>query len=339
MQSVRTRRLIVLFISLTVSILFAIFFFKFLQPATPFSNSKIEFSSTPTQSTVCPVADILESFYLHSGPVVIASCSGHPGFKMSLPNYPHLRHWLSDAIQNKKINIGADYLRYQDMFLRKRFSSNSVMVDVGCNHGLAALPVAALGHRVICFEPVRYNYEKLVQSQLFNNFKNPMTIIHAALGERSGNASIYVPSFRDDNASLNPQVSVSNLPNSEFHSETVSIITFDEFLDKRQDIDANKIEFVKVDVQGFEEFVMKGAVKFLQLANRNIIIECEFSPKMTRARGGDPANLLSFMHNQGFRFVANGVAQIPSTFLNFIHGLGDSQVDIEFVSIKRIQPI
>jgi FkbM family methyltransferase len=219
------------------------------------------------------------------------------------------------------------------MFLQKRFSSSAIMIDVGCNHGLAALPVAALGHRVICFEPVRYNYEKLMQSNLFNNFKYPMKIFHAALGDRSGNVSIFVPASRDDNASLNPAASVSNLPNSKIQAEMVSMITLDEFLHNSDDSELRQsyIEFIKIDVQGFEELVLKGATKFLERVNWNIIIECEFSPKMIRARGGNPLNLLTFMNDHGFRFSWNGSFQIPQHFNAFIHSLGESQVDIEFV--------
>jgi FkbM family methyltransferase len=249
---------------------------------------------------------------------------------MSLPNYPHLKHWLADAISNTPINIGPDYLRYQDMFLSKRFGPQAIMIDVGCNHGLAALPVAALGHKVVCFEPVKYNYEKLVQSQIFNNFKNPMTIVNAALGARSSNVSIYVPTLRDDNASLNPRASISNLPNSKYTKETVEMITLDDFLDQNSDVHSSKIEFVKVDVQGFEEFVMKGSVRFLRDANSKIIIECEFSPKMIQARGGHPIQLLAFMHDQSYQFSWNGNLQTPDNFVSFIQSIGDSQVDIEF---------
>jgi FkbM family methyltransferase len=280
------------------------------------------------------------SFAYHQSPVVIAECYGRPGFKMSLPNYPHLRHWLADAIKSKTINVGADYLRYQDMFLQKRFSASAIMIDVGCNHGLAALPVAALGHKVICFEPVRYNYEKLMQSNLFNNFKYPMKIFNAALSDRSGNASIFVPSSRDDNASLNPAVSISNLPNSKIQAETVSMITLDEFLDSSDDQEFRQsyIEFIKIDVQGFEELVLKGAKNFLLRANVNLIIECEFSPKMIRTRGGNPVNLLTFMTDHGFHFSWSGYFQTPQNFNAFIHSLGDSQVDIEFVK-KKINPV
>jgi hypothetical protein len=76
-------------------------------------------------------------FSQHKLPIVIATCRGAPGFKMSLPNYSHLQHWIQQAISNQEIDIGNDYIRYQTMFSNNKFSRAAIMIDVGCNHGLA----------------------------------------------------------------------------------------------------------------------------------------------------------------------------------------------------------
>jgi hypothetical protein len=99
-------------------------------------------SPTPVNcmSGVCPQKHIINfDFSHHQMPIVIASCKGRPGFRMSLPNYNHLHHWINQAIKQEDIDIGEDYIRYQNMFINKKFSQSSIMIDVGCNHGLSGI--------------------------------------------------------------------------------------------------------------------------------------------------------------------------------------------------------
>jgi FkbM family methyltransferase len=67
------------------------------------------------------------------------------------------------------------------------------MVDVGCNHGLASLSVAALGHTILCFEPVSSNVQKLRQSRVFSSHPENYIIFHGALGNMD--KEIEVPIF------------------------------------------------------------------------------------------------------------------------------------------------
>ncbi len=144
---------------------------------------------------------------------------------------------------------------------------------------------------MICFEPVKYNFERLLESVQFNSFQNRMYVVHAAVGDELKNTTIHVPKNRDDNASLNPAVSIANLEGSAQESENVQMITLDSFFATHSFFDLSNIEFIKIDVQGFEEFVLNGARNLLVNHKRHIVIEAEFSPNMIRMRGGKPQSV------------------------------------------------
>lgn len=92
---------------------------------------------------------------------------------------------------------------------------------------------------------------------------------------------------------------------------------------------ASDVKFVKVDVQGFEELVLRGAVAFLRAHVSHVRLEAEFAPRMIRMRGGDPMAMLHFMHELGYRFKVE-----PAGFEKFIAGIGDWQTDIDYMPKK-----
>lgn len=136
-------------------------------------------------------------------------------------------------------------------FARNQVQLAATVLDVGCNRGLASLPIAALGFNVVCFEPVSYSIERLKQSKLINGFEK-MTIVHAALGDTNKEVEvqhthirtytcartalflfsfqIFVPDEREDNTSLHPDVSTANLPGLKHKSEKTQMVKLDTWL-------------------------------------------------------------------------------------------------------------
>lgn len=70
---------------------------------------------------------------------------------------------------------------------------SQIVVDVGANIGQFCLLAASRGHRVLAFEPVSINLNHLKSSLAANEFRHPVELYEAAVGDRDGTADLFVP--------------------------------------------------------------------------------------------------------------------------------------------------
>ena len=57
---------------------------------------------------------------------------------------------------------------------------------------------------------------------------------------------------------------------------------------------------LKIDVQGFELHVLRGAERLLKENKGRLLVRLEFDPNLLRAAGTDPQHVLDFMKNLGY---------------------------------------
>lgn len=156
--------------------------------------------------------------------------------------------------------------------------SAPVVFDVGANHGqYARLATSVLGSKVQlhCFEPLdapsrdlasmaappRVNVHKLGLSDRVG----PRTLRAAAAGDVR--ASVYeLPEFRD--------------PDGAGHTETVEFTTLDTFC---AEAGVGRIDFLKIDVEGHELAVLRGARRLLD-AGAIGAVQFEFGAAHVHAR-------------------------------------------------------
>jgi FkbM family methyltransferase len=94
-----------------------------------------------------------------------------------------------------------------------------------------------------------------------------VTLHPVALSDRSGESNLWVPSGgmgTEGRASLEP----ANRPESEWTQQTVSTCRLDDF-------ELGDVGFVKIDVEGHELAVLKGATNLLKAQRPNVLIEIE----------------------------------------------------------------
>ena len=137
----------------------------------------------------------------------------------------------------------------------------NVAIDAGANIGLQSVRMAQKFNQVHSFEPTSVNYDCL-----FNNVKNfsNVQIYKTGLGEREESAIIKLPaeskncgafSIIDFNGYEDPVL-----------TEQISILPLDKF--------QLLPDFIKIDTQGFELFILKGAENTLK--NKPVLLlECE----------------------------------------------------------------
>lgn len=159
-----------------------------------------------------------------------------------------------------------EYEKQNFIFFQKATPPGSTCLDIGAHLGLYSILMAKInGARVFSFEPTPASLEVLRKMQELNHCRELVTIIPAAVAEHSGKKTFYLNSTDNpdmDNTriaeanSLVPYIFGSNIKKLEFEVDTLSI---DDFSEKNN----LQIGFMKIDVEGAELEVLKGAQKTL----------------------------------------------------------------------------
>jgi len=159
-------------------------------------------------------------------------------------------------------------------------------VDIGANFGYHTFRMAkAVGSegKVVAIEPTAWAFDKLQRNAALNDFTN-IQYVKAGLGDQDlGPTEVsFQASYRLDGTDLTMK-------------EIVSIDTLDT-LAKTNNI--GHIDFVKLDVDGFEGKVIRGARQ--TLAQDHPLLFFEISPSLMRANGDDADELIATLLDLGY---------------------------------------
>lgn len=177
-------------------------------------------------------------------------------------------------------------------FIRRFASEYGVILDVGANLGTHALTLATIrpGCIVHAFEPSPETFERLSANVVKNHFLNIETHL-LALGEAPGKLK-----FNNDQSSPGTNRLINDSENSLDSLIDVDVKTIDGFLENYGD---QQVAFLKIDVEGFEPSVLRGARHILQ-ARRCQAGLIELCPENLYQVGSSPKELLDTVDELGF---------------------------------------
>ena len=148
-------------------------------------------------------------------------------------------------------------------YLLQKNMEPGVFVDIGANIGKYSILMAKNRWQVYSFEPVKSTLDRLKLNALVNGVNDNINIYHTALGDRSSREMIY---FDRHNYTLASLV----LKNKKLETcEEVKIEKLDHILNEQFDREV----IMKIDAEGFEYEVLKGAQDFIRKNHPAIIIE------------------------------------------------------------------
>ena len=140
----------------------------------------------------------------------------------------------------------------------------TLAIDVGANKGLYVDHLRAVGADVVAFEP----YPHMAQ-QLQRFYSGSVNVRNVALSDRHGRAQLRLPK---DNVSWATLAETNRLemadPSRGFETVDVEVRMLDEF-------ELSRVSFIKIDVEGHEEAVLKGAQGTLAANHPCLLIEIE----------------------------------------------------------------
>lgn len=160
--------------------------------------------------------------------------------------------------------------------LLKYYNINKIF-DVGANTGQYAETVFNNGYngKIVSFEPLTEAYNTLLRKK--NKYKQWKIAERCAIGEEDKEIFINV-SKNLVSSSILPMVDshLKHAPDSQYiDKETVQMFKLDTICPKY--IENDDILFLKLDVQGYEKFVLMGSEKLLN-SLKGIQLECSLVP-------------------------------------------------------------
>jgi FkbM family methyltransferase len=163
---------------------------------------------------------------------------------------------------------------------RSALRDGGLFIDVGANIGTYTLWAAELGAEVIAVEPAADTYALLLENIALNGYDR-VTAVHAAAGDHCGTARF--TAGLDAGNSLAADGAV-----------VTELVTVDSLIGSRH------VAGLKVDVEGFEITVLRGAAR--AFAERRIgLVQLEWNHLSWPAVGTDRRPVAEFLDGFGYR--------------------------------------
>lgn len=165
--------------------------------------------------------------------------------------------------------LGGYYEKVQLSIYEKLAAESKTIVDVGANIGLYSLigakNVAKKG-KVIAFEPIPDNIKLLKRNIKLNAADEKIVIADYALGEDDRTLEIYISSKSMGNHSAGGS-------GARDYDDVLKVkqTSLDQYL-KNQKI--RNIDLIKIDVEGYDGYVLKGALETIAKSQPALMIEC-----------------------------------------------------------------
>jgi len=179
------------------------------------------------------------------------------------------------------------YFESIELDLLEQLAARSrTVVDVGANIGVYACVGAAhlpAGGRLIAFEPVPVNVATLRHNIAQNGLSDRIDVAVLAVGESPGEMAIHLAP-----ASINHSLAPRVVPDSRA-TIPVQVTSLDSYFADP----AAPIDLLKIDVEGYDGYALRGASAVLRQHRPTLLVE--FVPCHLAAAGFPPADFLDIV--------------------------------------------
>lgn len=179
-------------------------------------------------------------------------------------------------------------------------NQGSIIIDAGANIGLYSIIGSKLvgdSGRIYSFEPSKTTFNLFKNNILLNQVTN-ITAINKGLGDKMGETLIL--NHNNETGDAENYISNSTLNNLESVNDgSAEVIVIDSLDNFQYENSISKVDFLKVDVEGYEYYVLKGAENLLR-ENPDIIILFECADHLAKRAGSSQNEVFNFLNKLGF---------------------------------------
>lgn len=149
----------------------------------------------------------------------------------------------------------------------------NLCIDIGANTGkYTDLLLSETNAKVISFEPLPNAYQEL--QKLKSKYKERLDTFNIAIGSQNSVLELYYGDEKSEKASLIPNLEKLSFIRNENKNKVFVDVKKLDFYEKL--FDKKKIDFIKIDTEGFEYEVLKGAQNIIETHNPKFV-QVEFN--------------------------------------------------------------
>lgn len=179
-------------------------------------------------------------------------------------------------------------------FIEERLTPGGTFVDVGANIGLYSIiasSVVGANGKVVAIEAHPYTYRFLAENFKTNALGNAVAL-NVAAGDSVGELSIQYEAGNSGST----HVATGESHDRQSKTARIEMRPLDAILAER---DVRKVDYLKIDVEGFEPQVLRGAVEILA-ASPNLVVQTEIDTRHLSRYGYSPGDLAEPLVKNGY---------------------------------------
>lgn len=219
-------------------------------------------------------------------------------FTLKIRNKPFTVN-LHDTIVSFEILLYRKWQPLETMLYERLIRPGDFVIDVGANIGFFTVLFAELtgpSGRVLAIEPEPNNARLLRKNIEQRGSGAIVTVAQTAVGSEPGTATLYVAASGNlgDNRMYFTEERHGLATSKDRDQTQVPLTRVDDLT-----ADWPRVDFVKMDIQGFEGYALKG-MRAALTRNSDVLLFTEFFPFGMRAAGSDPLEFLNELRSYGF---------------------------------------
>ncbi len=184
--------------------------------------------------------------------------------------------------------------------LKARVTEGMTVLDVGANIGeitLVAAKLVGIKGRVVSFEPVTSNFNKLKENIDLNSFSN-VTLMKKGLGAKAQKNTPIYPS--SGNSSSDENHGLASLFNSDESERPIDYISIEKMDNIIHELNLSRIDLIKIDIEGGEMDCLIGAQSTLEKYRPMLIIEVQ--EHTSQQAGWSSLQLFEYLEKFNYEF-------------------------------------